>query len=87
MNKFDILITDYLAEEGLAILRDAPNINFDLIPGISHDEIKSVIGKYDAIITRSGTTVDADLIDNLGNGSVLELDVFLVRNNVVFWLF
>lgn len=66
MAKFSIIITDHLAEEGYDILRNDPDVTFDLRPGIKNDELKKILGNYDAVITRSGTSVTPDLLENTG---------------------
>lgn len=71
MAKYKIIITDHLAEEGYDILRADKDVEFDLKPGIKNDELKTIIGNYDAAITRSGTTVTADLIENPGKLRIL----------------
>jgi len=45
--------TDILAKEGIQV---------DAKPGLPADEIKKIIGNYDALIVRSGTKVTADII-------------------------
>jgi D-3-phosphoglycerate dehydrogenase len=71
MSKFKILITDHIAEEGLAILKADPNVYVTVKPGIKNNELKPIIGEYDAVITRSGTTVTADLIENPGRLKII----------------
>ncbi|KAA0258219.1 phosphoglycerate dehydrogenase [Deferribacter autotrophicus] len=71
MEKFKVLITDHIAEEGVKILLDSGDIEVEEKPGISHDELKKIIGNYDAIITRSGTTVTADLLENPGKLKII----------------
>lgn len=58
-----IIVTDEVTGEGLALLQRDPRITLDLRPGIPRDELLEIIGGYDAIITRSGTTVDKALLD------------------------
>ena len=71
MAKYNILVTDHLAEEGYEILRRDSDVALDLRPGIKNDELKTIIGNYDAMITRSGTTVTADLIENPGRLKII----------------
>lgn len=68
---FDILITDYIAEEGLEILNQHSDIRYEIKAGIKNSDLKLIIGNYDAVITRSGTTVDADLIENIGKLKII----------------
>ncbi|MDR2884052.1 MAG: phosphoglycerate dehydrogenase [Deferribacteraceae bacterium] len=66
MSKYSIIIADHLAEEGYDLLRADPDVTFDLRPGIKNDELKTLLCNYDAVITRSGTNVTADLLENTG---------------------
>ena len=58
-----ILVSDKLAPEGLAILEAQKEFQVDVRNGMSPDELKKVIGEYDAIIIRSATTLTGDIID------------------------
>jgi len=58
-----IIVTDEVAQEGLALLAQDPRVEIDVRLGLKKEELLAVIGDYDAIITRSGTTVDKDLLD------------------------
>jgi len=58
-----IIVTDEVSAEGLALLTQEPRIQLDVKLGLKKDELLAVIGDYDAIITRSGTNVDRDLLD------------------------
>ncbi|MGA1862784.1 phosphoglycerate dehydrogenase [Deferribacter thermophilus] len=71
MKKFKVLITDHIAEEGIKILLDSKDIEVEEKPGISHEELKKIIGNYDAIITRSGTTITSDLLENPGKLKII----------------
>ncbi len=56
-----VLISDPLAEEGIDILKEVAAV--DVKTGLSHAELLSIIGDYDALLVRSGTQVEADIID------------------------
>ncbi|MBI2353630.1 MAG: phosphoglycerate dehydrogenase [Deltaproteobacteria bacterium] len=58
-----IIVTDEVSAEGLALLTQEPRIQLDVKLGLKKEQLLAVIGEYDAIITRSGTTVDRDLLD------------------------
>ena len=58
-----ILISDKLAEEGINILKAVKAFEIDCKFGIKHEELKSIIKNYDALIIRSGTEVTADIIE------------------------
>lgn len=57
-----ILVSDPLSEEGLKILNDA-GIPVDVRPGLSEDELCDIIGGYEGLMIRSGTTVTKKVID------------------------
>lgn len=59
---FHILIADEILPEGLAILRAAPDVQFDDVR-LSRAELLSRLGDYDAVIVRSGTPVDRALLE------------------------
>ena len=71
MARFKILITDNLAPEGVAILEAEPEIAVDVKVGVKPDELKKIIGGYDAIITRSGTSVTAELLEDPGRLKII----------------
>ena len=59
---YRVLVTDPLPDEGLDILRDAGDV--ELVVQDLHDEaLRNAIGGFDALIVRSGTAVDKDLIE------------------------
>ena len=62
-----IIVTDEVAQEGLALLQRDPRVQLDVRLGLKKEELYSIIGDYDVIITRSGTTVDKPLLDAAKN--------------------
>ena len=58
-----VIVTDELSKEGLAILEEGSKVVVDVKPGISPDDLLKVIGDYDAIIIRSGTKVNKQVIE------------------------
>jgi D-3-phosphoglycerate dehydrogenase len=59
---FKILVSDALSEEGLNILREQKDFEVDVKLNLPPDEIKKIIGEYDALLVRSSTKVTADVI-------------------------
>jgi D-3-phosphoglycerate dehydrogenase len=57
-----VLISDKLAQEGIDTLEADPDINVDVRTDLSPEELKEVIGDYEAIIVRSGTKLTADIL-------------------------
>ena len=63
MTKMRILVSDKLAEEGLKILREGDAFEVDCKYDLKPEQLKEIIGNYDALIVRSGTQVTAEIID------------------------
>lgn len=60
--KLKILVSDALADVGLAPLRQASNIAVDVRTDLTPAQLIEAIGDYDALLVRSSTTVTADVI-------------------------
>ena len=58
-----VLVSDPLAEEGLAILRAAAGVAVDVRTDLKEDELCSILPGYDALLVRSGTEVTAKVIE------------------------
>ncbi|ADD68032.1 D-3-phosphoglycerate dehydrogenase [Denitrovibrio acetiphilus DSM 12809] len=71
MPKYKVLITDHISQDGVNILKSDKDIEVDIQAGIKNPDLKKIIGNYDAIITRSGTTVTAELIENPGKLKII----------------
>ncbi|HVT89864.1 MAG TPA: phosphoglycerate dehydrogenase [Tepidisphaeraceae bacterium] len=61
-----ILVADKLAEEGLELLKQS-GVSFDVKVGLKEDELTAEVGKYDALIVRSGAKVTAKVLTNPGS--------------------
>ncbi len=59
---FKILVSDPIGQTGLKRLEQAGDVTFDLITGLDKVELMTIIPEYDALIVRSGTQVDADIL-------------------------
>lgn len=58
-----ILITDRIAQEGIHLLHSQlPEAQIDERPGLKPDELKAIIGDYQALIVRSETQVTSDVL-------------------------
>ncbi len=55
---YRILVTDPINDTGLAFLNSADDAQVDVVHGLSAGELRERIPHYDAIITRSGTSLD-----------------------------
>mgnify|MGYP001812560385 FL=1 len=63
MSTVRVLVSDKLSEAGLTVLREASDVELEYKPGMSEDELCSVIGEFDGLIIRSGTQVTARVVD------------------------
>ena len=59
---FRVLVADKLGQPGLDRLGQDREVSFDVRTGLSKAQLVDVIGDYDALIMRSATTVDADVL-------------------------
>ncbi len=66
-----VLVSDNLEEAGVELLRQAPGIEVDVRTGLKPDELKAIIGGYDALIIRSATKVTEDLLKSAKNLKVV----------------
>jgi D-3-phosphoglycerate dehydrogenase len=57
-----VVVSDALAEQGLAILQRASGLEVVNVPGISPGELAGVLADADGLVVRSGTKVTADVI-------------------------
>lgn len=59
---FKVLVSDPISDLGIQQLVDAQDIVVDKKPGLSEDELVSIIGEYDALLVRSQTTVTEKIL-------------------------
>ena len=59
---YRILITDKLGQAGLDRLNEMADIEYDVKTGLSKEELLAIIPTYEALIVRSRTQPDADII-------------------------
>jgi D-3-phosphoglycerate dehydrogenase len=57
-----VLVSDSLAQQGLAILEAAEGIEVDYQPGLAPGDLLAAIADAEALVIRSGTKVTADVI-------------------------
>ena len=55
-----ILVSDPLGKGGMDILRREKNFEVDEKTGLKPEELKKIIGNYEAILIRSGTKLTKD---------------------------
>lgn len=66
-----VLVSDNLAPSGIEKLRSAPQLQVDVKTGLSPEELRQVIGEYDALVIRSATKVTEEIIEHAGNLKVV----------------
>jgi len=59
---YRVLLTDALGPEGLARLREQPELEIEARPGLSPAELRDAVRDFHALIIRSGTKVTADVL-------------------------
>lgn len=59
---FKILISDKLGQAGLDRLDQAIDVTYDNVIGLSKEDLLAIIPEYHALIVRSGTQVDIDVL-------------------------
>ena len=70
MSQSKVLITEEIAPEGIEALR-ARGYQVDVMADLAPDQLREVIEPYDALIVRSGTVVDAALLDAAVNLKII----------------
>ena len=60
---YRILITEPLDQAGLVCLEEAPDIQFDVRTNLTQADLLALIPEYDALIVRSGSSIDAGIIN------------------------
>ena len=68
---FNVLVSDVLEEGGLRILKQEPQMEVEVQPAITPQELKQVIGKYHAIIIRSRTQLTKDILEGANRLKVI----------------
>ncbi|WP_407269396.1 phosphoglycerate dehydrogenase [Radiobacillus sp. PE A8.2] len=68
---FKVLISDPLSEEGIQPLQEAKEVEVTINTGLKPDELKAIIGEYDALLVRSQTKVTRDIIEKASNLKII----------------
>jgi D-3-phosphoglycerate dehydrogenase len=64
-----VLVSDKLAKEGIDILKQVAEV--DVKTGLPEDELCKIIGEYDGLVIRSGTTVTAKILEAAKNLKII----------------
>ena len=68
---YKVLISDNVAQECIDILQAAEEIDVDFKTKMNPEELKAIIGDYDALVVRSSTKVCEDTIEDAKNLKVI----------------
>ena len=66
-----VLVADRLEEDGLRLLKKERGVKVDVNLGLSPEELKKIIGGYEAVIVRSATRLTKDIIEAARNLKVI----------------
>jgi D-3-phosphoglycerate dehydrogenase len=66
-----ILISDNLSKQGVDLLRSYEQFQVDVNVGLKPEELKKIIGNYQALVVRSETKVTADILSAADNLKVI----------------
>jgi len=66
-----VLVSDTLSPAGVEILENAEGIQVDVNTGLTPEELKAIIGEYDALVIRSATKVTAEILEAATNLKVV----------------
>ena len=58
-----VIVLDNIAEEGLAKLKAAKDIEFDIKTGLKGEELKAELANYDGAVCRSGVKITAESLE------------------------
>jgi D-3-phosphoglycerate dehydrogenase len=58
-----VLVSDNLGEIGIQMFQEAEGIDVDVKTGLPPEELKAIVGDYDALVIRSATKVTEDLLE------------------------
>jgi D-3-phosphoglycerate dehydrogenase len=66
-----VLVSDNLGEVGIEMFQAAAGIEVDVKTGLPPEQLKEIIGQYDALVIRSATKVTEDLLNAAANLKVV----------------
>ncbi len=66
-----VLVSDKLGEAGIQLFEAEKGIEVDVNTGLAPEELKKIIGNYDALVIRSATKVTEELLDAAPNLKVV----------------
>jgi D-3-phosphoglycerate dehydrogenase / 2-oxoglutarate reductase len=66
-----ILVSDTLGDIGIEMFQEEPGMTVEVNTGLQPDELKGIIGGYDALVIRSATQVTEDILEAATNLKVV----------------
>lgn len=66
-----VLVSDSLSEVGVRIFQETPGIEVDVNTGLTPEELKKMISRYQGLVIRSATNVTADILEAAHNLKVI----------------
>ncbi|UCE55581.1 MAG: phosphoglycerate dehydrogenase [Desulfobacterales bacterium] len=66
-----VLVSDNLGEAGIKMFQEEQGIEVDVNTGLGPNELKSIIGNYDALVIRSATKVTEEILEAAKNLKVI----------------
>ncbi len=66
-----VLVSDNLGDAGIRLFRETEGIEVDVKTGLAPEDLKSIIGDYNALVIRSATKVTDDLLEAAKNLKVV----------------
>ena len=66
-----VLVSDVLGDIGIKMFQEESGVEVDVKTGLPPDELKGIIGSYDALVIRSATKVTEEILDAAGNLKVV----------------
>lgn len=66
-----VLVSDKMGDAGLEIFENQEGIELDVNTGLTPEELKQIIGKYDGLAIRSATKVTKEILDAATNLKVI----------------
>ena len=68
---FRVLLSDTLAPQGIEVLKQHPELKFEIKTGLKPSELAAIIAPYDALLIRSGTRVTREVIESASSLKVI----------------
>lgn len=59
----NVLVSDNLGDIGIQMFKETEGIEVDVKTGLAPDELKGIIGQYDALVIRSATKVTEEILE------------------------